>query len=84
MGETRQFDDMVVNMVAVGEETGELDRMLLRIADTYEYEVDIEVASLVRLLEPLLIIMVGGIVGFILFAVFLPLLDIIKKLGASG
>ena len=84
MGETRQFDDMVVNMVAVGEETGELDRMLLRIADTYEYEVDIEVASLVRLLEPLLIIMVGGIVGFILFAVFLPLLEIIKKLGEGA
>ncbi|MBN2490094.1 MAG: type II secretion system F family protein [Planctomycetes bacterium] len=84
MGETRQFDDMVVNMVAVGEETGELDRMLLRVADTYEYEVDIEVAGLVRLLEPLLIILVGGIVGFILFAVFLPLLEIIKKLGASG
>ena len=84
MGETRQFDDMVVNMVAVGEETGELNRMLLRIADTYEYEVDIEVASLVRLLEPLLIIMVGGIVGFILFAVFLPLLEIIKKLGEGA
>jgi len=84
MGETRQFDDMVVNMVAVGEETGELDRMLLRVADTYEYEVDIEVAGLVRLLEPLLIIMVGGIVAFILFAVFLPLLEIIKKLGAAA
>ena len=84
MGETRQFDDMVVNMVAVGEETGELDRMLLRVADTYEYEVDIEVAGLVRLLEPLLIIMVGGIVAFILFAVFLPLLEIIKKLGAGA
>jgi len=84
MGETRQFDDMVVNMVAVGEETGELDRMLLRIADTYEYEVDIELAGIVRLLEPALIIMVGGIVAFILFAVFLPLLEIIKKLGAGA
>jgi type IV pilus assembly protein PilC len=84
MGETRQFDDMVVNMVAVGEETGELDRMMLRVADTYEYEVDIEVQGLVRLLEPLLIIMVGGVVAFILFAVFLPLLEIIKKLGAGG
>jgi len=71
-------------MVAVGEETGELDRMLLRIADTYEYEVDIEISSLVRLLEPLLIIMVGGVVGFILFAVFLPLLKIIEKLGESA
>lgn len=84
MGETRQFDDMVVNMVAVGEETGELDRMMLRVADTYEYEVDIEVQGLVRLLEPLLIIGVGGVVAFILFAVFLPLLEIIKKLGAGG
>ena len=58
--------------------------MLLRIADTYEYEVDIEVSALVRLLEPLLIILVGGVVGFILFSVFLPLLELIKKLGASA
>lgn len=83
MGETRQFDDMVVNMVAVGEETGELDSMLLRVADTYEYEVDVEVQGLVKLLEPLLIIFVGGAVGFILFAVFLPLLEIIQKLGSQ-
>ncbi len=83
MGETRQFDDMVVNMVAVGEETGELDNMLLRVADTYEYEVDIEVQGLVKLLEPLLIIFVGGAVAFILFAVFLPLLEIIQKLGSQ-
>lgn len=81
MGETKQFDDMVVNMVAVGEETGELDNMLLRVADTYEYEVDIEVSALVKLLEPLLILFVGGIVAFILFAVFMPLLEIIQKLG---
>jgi len=82
MGETRVFDDMVVNMVDVGEETGALDKMLLKIADTYDYEVDIEVAGLVRLLEPLLIIFVGGVAGFVIFAVFLPLLKIVEKLSA--
>jgi len=68
------FDDMVVNMIQVGEETGELDRMLIKVADTYESEVDTLVGALMSLLEPILIVALGGIVGFIVIALFMPLL----------
>ncbi|NRA96508.1 MAG: type II secretion system F family protein [Planctomycetes bacterium] len=81
MGETGVFDDIVVNMVDVGEETGELDRMLMRIADNNEAEVDTKVAALVSLLEPILIVIMAGIVGFIVIALFLPLLEIREMLG---
>ena len=70
------FDDMVVNMVDVGEETGELDRMLMKVADRYDDEVDTTVAGLLSILEPLLIIVMGLIVGFIVVALFMPLLEL--------
>ncbi|MCX7935337.1 MAG: type II secretion system F family protein, partial [Planctomycetota bacterium] len=72
------FDIMVVNMIEVGEETGELDKMLLKIADTYDSEVDVLVSSMMSLLEPFLIIGMGGAVGFIVIALFLPLISIIQ------
>jgi type IV pilus assembly protein PilC len=77
------FDDMVVNMVQVGEETGELDRMLLKIADTYDNEVDTLVGALMSLLEPLLIIGMGGTVGFIVIALFMPLITIMERIGSG-
>ena len=61
----RVVDDLVVNMVDVGEETGELDTMLYKVADTYDEEVAVLTESLVSLLEPLLIVFLGVMVGFI-------------------
>ncbi len=78
--ESRIVDDIVVNMIDVGEETGELDRMLNKIADNYDEEVETLVESLVSLLEPIMIVILGGIVGFIVIALFLPLIQLISKL----
>ncbi|QDS98023.1 type II secretion system F family protein [Adhaeretor mobilis] len=78
----RVVDDIVVNMVDVGEETGELDTMLYKVADTYDEEVAVLTDSLTKLMEPLLIIFLGGAVGFIVIALFLPLVDLIN--GLSG
>lgn len=78
------FDDIVVNMIKVGEETGELDKMLVKVADTYDEEVDTAVAAMMSLMEPLLIVFMGGAVGFIVIALFMPLITIIEKLGASA
>jgi len=75
------FDDIVVNMIKVGEETGELDKMLIKIADNYDEEVDSAVAAMMALMEPALIIFMGGAVGFIVIALFMPLISIIETLG---
>jgi len=74
------IDDMVVNMVDVGEETGELDVMLYKVADVYDEEVSVLTESLTKLMEPLLIIVLGLIVGFIVIALFMPLIALITKL----
>ena len=71
----RVLDDMVINMVDVGEETGELDTMLYKVADTYDEEVAVLTESLMSLMEPLMIIVLGGMVGFIVIALFLPLIS---------
>lgn len=78
----RVADDLVVNMVDVGEETGELDTMLYKVADTYDEEVRVLTDSLMSLLEPLLIIFLGGAVGFIVISLFLPLVDLIQNLSS--
>ena len=75
------FDDIVVNMIKVGEETGELDKMLIKIADNYDEEVDSAVAAMMALMEPALIVFMGGAVGFIVIALFMPLISIIQTLG---
>ena len=77
------FDDIVVNMIKVGEETGELDKMLIKIADNYDEEVDSAVAAMMALLEPALIIFMGVAVGFIVIALFLPLISIIEQLNGQ-
>ncbi|RMG10066.1 MAG: type II secretion system F family protein [Planctomycetota bacterium] len=74
------FDDMMVNMVDIGEETGELDKMLNKIADNYDDDVDVAVESLSSIIEPILIVGMGGAVGFIVIALFLPLIQLIEKL----
>jgi type IV pilus assembly protein PilC len=75
------FDKLAINMVAVGEETGELDRMLIKIADNYDEDIDAMVSGMMSLLEPFLILGMGGAVAFIVIALFLPLIEIIKGLG---
>ena len=74
------LDDLVVNMVDVGEESGELDTMLYKVADTYDEEVAGLTESLTSLMEPILIIFLGGAVGFIVVALFLPLIKLIQEL----
>ncbi len=83
MGESGVFDDLVVNMVDVGEETGELERMLLKVADAYDVQVDRRIDALFKVLEPALLIVMAGVVGFIVVALFLPLLQIMGQLGSQ-
>ena len=80
---SKVFPLMVVNMVDVGEETGSLDTMLLKVADAYEAEVEATVAALTSLLEPLLIVSVGLIVGLIVISMFLPLVTLIDRMSMA-
>ncbi len=72
-------EPMVVNMIDVGEETGELDKMLTKVADTYDDEVDTLVNSMVRLLEPIMVITLGGIVLVIVLAIFSPMVALLQS-----
>jgi type IV pilus assembly protein PilC len=74
------FPPMVGHMIAVGEETGQLEHMLSKIADFYEAEVDAKVKALTALIEPIMIVFVGGMVGFIVVAMYLPLFSIYEKI----
>jgi type IV pilus assembly protein PilC len=78
--DTAVFPAMVVQMIGVGEATGALDTMLSKIADFYEEEVDVAVAGLLTLLEPLMIALLGGIVGGIVIAMYMPIFSLISKL----
>ena len=78
--ETGVFPPMVTQMISVGETTGALDTMLAKIADFYEEEVDTAVAGLLTLLEPVMIAFLGGVVGGIVIAMYLPIFDLISKL----
>lgn len=77
---TKVFPSMVVSMIDVGEETGQLPDMLLRIADVYDDEVDAAVTALTSMLEPMMIVILALVVGTIVLALFLPLIEIIKQL----
>jgi type IV pilus assembly protein PilC len=74
------FPPMVISMVDVGEETGQLPEMLLKIADVYEDEVDNSVSAMTSILEPLMIVMLAVVVGVIVLALFLPLIGVIEKM----
>jgi type IV pilus assembly protein PilC len=74
------FPPMVANMVAVGEETGQLENMLSKIADFYEAEVDATVKALTSLIEPILIVFIGAVVGFIVISMYLPIFSIYDKI----
>ena len=80
LGHHGAFDPIVVDMIAVGEETGNLDQVLVDIADSYEHRVDRAVTTLVTLLEPILLLFVAGLVGFIVLAMLLPVFTMSTQL----
>jgi type IV pilus assembly protein PilC len=80
LAQSRVFPSMVAQMVGVGEETGALDAMLTKIADFYEDEVDTAVKALTSILEPVMIIVIGGIVGVIVISMYLPLFSIYNSI----
>lgn len=75
------FPPMAIQMISIGEETGELDAMLMKVADFYEDEVEQAVKALTSILEPIMIVVLGGMVGTILLAMYLPLFKVFEKLG---
>ncbi|MFQ5767831.1 MAG: type II secretion system F family protein, partial [Acidobacteriota bacterium] len=81
LGESDVFPSMVVQMISVGEQTGALDAMLAKIADFYEDEVDEAVANLLALLEPVMIVFLGTIIGGIVISMYMPLFSLINKIG---
>jgi type IV pilus assembly protein PilC len=81
---TRVIDDLVVNMIDVGEETGELDTMLYKVADNYDEEVRVMTEGLTKLIEPMLIVFLGVAVGFIVVSLFMPLIELITSLSGGG
>jgi type IV pilus assembly protein PilC len=81
--ETNVFPPMVVQMVGVGEQTGALDGMLSKIADFYEEEVDVAVSALTSLIEPIMMVGIGGTVGVVLIAMYLPIFSIAGKIKAD-
>jgi type IV pilus assembly protein PilC len=75
---------MVVHMIGVGEESGSLDFMLQKIADFYEAEVEATLASLTAALEPILIVFLGFVVGFIVIAMMMPMVKVIESLSSGA
>jgi type IV pilus assembly protein PilC len=78
--ESGVFPPMVTQMISVGEKTGGLDEMLAKIADFYDEEVDAAVAALTSVIEPIIIVVMGGVIGTILIAMYLPMFEIIGKI----
>jgi type IV pilus assembly protein PilC len=81
---TKICDAIVVNMVDVGEETGDLDKMLIKIADNYDSDVDVLVSSLISILEPVMVVILGGIVGFIVIALFAPMITLLQTISGGN
>ena len=81
---TKVCDAIVVNMIDVGEETGDLDKMLIKVADNYDNDVDVLVGSLISILEPVMVVVLGVIVGFIMIALFMPMISLIQGISGSG
>jgi type IV pilus assembly protein PilC len=79
---TKVCDAIVVNMIDVGEETGDLDKMLIKVADNYDSDVDVLVGSLISILEPIMVVVLGLIVGFIVVALFMPMVALIETISA--
>jgi type IV pilus assembly protein PilC len=83
LDQSKVFPPMVVNMIDVGEETGSLDQMLMKVADIYDDEVETAVEGLLRLMEPVLIVVLGGIIGFIVIALYLPIFSLADTISSG-
>ena len=81
--QSKLFPPMVVHMIAIGEESGSLDFMLSKIADFYDDEVDAAISTLTAAIEPIMIVSLGFVVGFIVISMFMPLVDVISKLSSG-
>ncbi len=81
MEASKAFPPLVVKMINIGEETGQLDKMLIQIADNFEEEVDVAITGLTSLLEPILIVLMGLVVGFIVVSMFMPLFSLANLIG---
>ena len=80
LSDTKVFPSMVCQMIAVGEQTGAMDTMLSKIADFYEDEVDTAVAGLMKLIEPIMIVFLGVVIGTIVIAMYLPMFSILTQI----
>jgi type IV pilus assembly protein PilC len=80
---TKVVDALVINMIDVGEETGDLDKMLIKVADNYDSDVDVLVGSLISILEPVMVVVLGVIVGFIVVALFMPMITLIQGMSTT-
>jgi type IV pilus assembly protein PilC len=80
---TKVVDAIVVNMIDVGEETGDLDKMLVKVADNYDSDVDVLVGSLISILEPVMVVVLGLIVGFIVISLFAPMISLIQAVSGG-
>ena len=83
MRQSKFFPVMVTQMVSVGESTGELDNMLMKVADYYEEEVDAVVANLLKILEPVMLVILGVLVGVIVVAMYMPMFKLIQVLSGG-
>ena len=83
LAESRVFPTMVVQMIGVGEQTGALDQMLNKVADFYEEEVDVAVGALTSLLEPIMMVGIGGMVGVVLISMYLPIFELAGNIKAN-
>ena len=82
LNQTRQFPDILCSLIEVGEETGSVPEVLNQVADDYEEELDNSISALTSILEPIMIVVLAVIVGFIVIALFLPLIGIFENLTA--
>ncbi len=81
---SKLFPPMVVQMISIGEETGALDQMLGKVADFYEVEVETQLEQLAATIEPLMIVGLGLVVGFIVIAMFMPMISLVNSLSGGG
>ena len=81
LGESGLFPPLALNMIAVGEETGAMETMLAKIADFYDEEVDAAVSGLLALMEPMMIVFLGVVVGGMVVAMYLPIFDMVNAAG---
>jgi type IV pilus assembly protein PilC len=81
---TKVCDAIVINMIDVGEETGDLDKMLIKVADNYDNDVDVLIGSLISILEPVMVVVLGVIVGFIVIALFMPMIALIEGITSQA